>query len=148
MKVKEILEQKGPLVWSIRSKQTLQEAVDILANQHIGVLVVLNVKGDIEGILSERDIIRECHRAGEKFTQMKVQEIMTRRVIVASLEDELDYIMGIMTQNRIRHMPVVEDGKTLGMISIGDVVKAQLHAKEYENHYLKNYMFGTDAPNT
>jgi CBS domain-containing protein len=143
MKVKEILGKKGSQVWTLKSSQTLQEAVDVLANYHIGALVILDAKGNVEGIISERDIVRECHRNGQKFLTSPVCQVMTKRLLVGSLEDDLDYIMGIMTQNRVRHVPIVTDGKLEGMISIGDVVKAQLDDREYENHYLKNYMFGT-----
>jgi len=145
MKVKEILEHKGSHVWTVPSKATIREALGILVNQRIGALVALDDKGEIEGMLSERDIIRECYHQSKHADTTYVHDVMTSKIIVGHLDDNIDYIMGIMTHNRIRHIPIVHGKKLEGMISIGDVVKAQLSEKEYENRYLKDYMFGSQA---
>ena len=142
MKVKDILSSKGSQVWTVKATTTIHEVLGSLVTHAIGALIVMDEQAKIAGIVSERDIIRECYRNGRQIEQTPVEKIMSRDLIVCSPEDELDYIMGIMTKNRIRHVPVVVGGKLEGIISIGDIVKAQLLNTEYENHYLKDYLFG------
>jgi CBS domain-containing protein len=142
MKVKDILEKKGTQVWTVEQKATVHDALGKLMEHRIGALIVLNEKGEVAGIISERDIIRESHRNAHQLDSLKVEQAMSKKLIVGALEDEIDYIMGIMTNNRIRHIPIIHQGKLHGMISIGDVVKAQLQDKEYENRYLKDYIYG------
>lgn len=142
MKVKDILQTKGSKVATTQSTTTIQEAVKILVTHKIGALLVLDGKGEIAGIVTERDIMRGCHEYGSKLPQMKVSQVMTERIIVGGMEDELDYIMNIMTYNRMRHVPIVDNGKLEGIISIGDVVKAQLHDSQAQIKYLKDYMHG------
>jgi CBS domain-containing protein len=142
MEVKVILKQKGPKVWSVKSHQTLYEALDILVKQKIGALLVYDEGENIVGILSERDIMRECYHNKSNFVETRISKAMTTRLIVAQPSDHVDYIMGIMTKNRVRHIPIMEEGKLQGVVSIGDVVKAQLRNSEYENRYLKEYLFG------
>jgi len=142
MRVKDILEQKGTKVLTVQGTANVHEALSILVKQNIGALVVVDEKGKIKGILTERDITRECYQRGEKVIKTPISEIMTQKLIVGRLDDEIDYIMGIMTKNRIRHIPIVANDELKGLISIGDVVKAQLDDREYENRYLKDYMFG------
>lgn len=145
MKVKDILARKGTHVWTIQGDATVHEALGMFVTYHIGALVVLNLKEEIAGIISERDIIRECHRDSKDIENTPVHQVMTKKLIVGNMEDHLDYIMGIMTNNRIRHVPIIEDGHLKGVISIGDVVKSQLQDTEYENRYLKDYIFGRAA---
>ena len=142
MKVKDILSSKGSQVWTVKTQATIHEALGSLVTHGIGALIVMDEGGRIAGIISERDIIRECYKNGRQIENTPVEKIMSRNLIIGSLEDELDYIMGIMTKNRIRHVPVVVGGKLEGIISIGDIVKAQFSNSEYENHYLKDYLFG------
>ncbi len=142
MKAKEILEKKGTHVWTTQETATIKEVLGILVSHNIGAVVVIDEKEEIAGIVSERDIIRECYRNSKEVEKTCVSDVMTRKLIVGSPDDELDYLMGVMTKNRIRHVPIVTHGKLQGMISIGDVVKAQLHDTQYENRYLKDYMFG------
>ncbi len=142
MKVKDILQTKGSKVWSIKSKQTIQEAVNVLVEHKIGALLVYDDKGEIAGIVTERDIMRALHQFGKLTNETPVAKIMTEKVIIGNLEDELEYIMNIMTFNRVRHIPVLEGGELKGIVSIGDVVKAQLHDSQAEIKYLKDYMNG------
>ena len=143
MKVKEILVTKGSKVWSVKSKQTIGETVGVLVAQKIGALLVYDQKEQIVGIVTERDIMRACHEYGKQVGETPVEKVMTKRVIIGAPEDELDYIMNIMTQNRVRHIPVVENDELRGIISIGDVVKAQLHDSQVQIKYLKDYMHGS-----
>jgi CBS domain-containing protein len=144
MKLKDILKVKGSQVWTIQEKQTVRDALHILANQNIGALLVLDEDERIIGIISERDIIRGCGYNPKGLTESQVGQLMTREIIIGSPEDEINYIMGVMTENRVRHIPVVADGKLQGIVSIGDVVKSQLEAQQYEIHYLKEYIYGRD----
>ena len=142
MLLQEVLKTKGSKVWSIQAHQSLREALKVLIEQKIGTLLVFDAKGKIVGIVSERDIIRECHLTGKDWEAVPVNKAMTKDLVVGAPSDTVQYIMGIMTQNRVRHIPVIEKGKLVGLISIGDVVKAQLKDSEYENKYLKEYMYG------
>jgi CBS domain-containing protein len=96
--------------------------------------------GDMVGIITERDILRASAATRGPLESVKVRDRMTRCPIVAALHDELAEVMGVMTQHRIRHLPVVEHGKLVGIISIGDLVKAQHDELSRENHYLKSYI--------
>ncbi|RMD94862.1 MAG: CBS domain-containing protein [Calditrichaeota bacterium] len=142
MKIKDILESKGHEVITINMNKTVHDAIKVLVEHNIGALLVLDDKGELQGIISERDILRESAERSHLLKQTKVKDIMTRDLIIGLPDDDIEYTMGIMTQNRIRHLPILENDKIVGMISIGDVVKAQLTESEYTNRYLKQYMFG------
>ncbi len=143
MKVKDILQAKGLKVWSIKEKENIESAVKTLVEQKIGALLVINDKNDIVGIITERDIMRALHQYGEKLPKTLVSKAMTEKVIIGTPEDELEYIMNVMTYNRVRHIPVMEDKHIHGMVSIGDVVKAQLRDSQAQIKYLKDYMQGS-----
>jgi len=142
MKLKDILGKKGGDVWTVRSNQTILQALEILVSKKIGALVVLDEKNRIAGIISERDIVRGTYVHPRELVDMPVSKFMTEKVIVGSPEDETSYIMGIMTQSRVRHIPVVSEGKLEGLVSIGDVVKSVIDDSNYEIHYLKEYIYG------
>lgn len=145
MKVKDILKQKGPEVFTIGDEKTLADAVKILAANNIGVLLVLNSEAKIVGIISERDIIRTLAKDPEHCLSKKVKEVMTQQVIVVEPEDDLEYVEKVMTQNRCRHVPVINNKVLVGLISIGDIVKSMLKESEIENKYLKDYISGVVA---
>jgi CBS domain-containing protein len=142
MKVKEILQEKGAEVATIGADKTVFEAIKSLVEKNIGSLLVLDEKSAIVGIITERDILRECDRRYESLRQTKVKDAMIKNVIVASPEDDIDYIESIMTENRVRHLPVISGQKLVGLISIGDVVKVQRGECRVENRYLKDYISG------
>ena len=138
MKVKDILKSKGPEVITIGNEKSISEAVGVLVKHSIGALLVLNETGKIVGIISERDILRENH---ENYgSGAKVQDVMTENVIIGDPEDDLDYIEHVMTQNRIRHLPVISNKRLVGIISSGDVIKAQLNGVRVTNRYLQDYI--------
>ncbi len=142
MKVRDILQAKGSHVYSVRPDQTVLDAVAILTEHRIGALLVRDAADAVCGIISERDVLREClHRSGE-LARIPVREAMTRDLVVCVPSDGVDYAMGIVTKNRVRHLPVMEGERVAGMISIGDLVKASLDEAEYENRYLKEYIHG------
>ncbi|MFQ5603933.1 MAG: CBS domain-containing protein [bacterium] len=142
MKLKEILKSKGAEVMTINGDATIHDAIKLLVEKNIGALLVMNKSGKPSGIISERDILRESAERDQQLRKTKIQNVMTRDLIIGLPDDDITYTMGVMTQNRIRHLPIMENEQVIGMISIGDVVKAQLNEQEFDNRYLKQYMFG------
>lgn len=142
MKISEILKNKGPEVFTIGEEKTLDEALKILVLNKIGVLIVLNYEGKISGIISERDIIRASYDNPADYRNLNVSEFMTKNVVIVEPEDSIDYAENIMTQNRFRHIPVINNKRLVGIISLGDIVKAQLTETRFENKYLKDYISG------
>jgi CBS domain-containing protein len=140
MKVRDILQHKGTDVRTIGPDATIQYVMETLLEHRIGSLVVCKDNGDVLGIITERDVLHECTQHGEQVRSTRVREIMTTKLIVGALEDDIQYVMGIMTHNRVRHLPIVVGTRLIGLISIGDVVKAQLEETEFENRYLREYI--------
>jgi CBS domain-containing protein len=142
MRIRDILRTKGHDVVTVGPDQPVLAAVRILAEHRIGALVVRS-RDQVEGIISERDILNLAASDPARLTSERVADVMTTEVIVGVPEDDLDYVMNIMTQNRIRHLPIVdEDGGLVGMVSIGDVVNAVRRSVEAENRHLKEYIQG------
>lgn len=143
MNVQSIIGTKGTEVATIRQAATLSEAVAMLGEHGIGALVVSGDGSAIEGIVSERDIVRAAGRSGGAALEATVGSVMSTDVITCSRNDGVDRLMGLMTDRRIRHLPVVDDqGQLAGIISIGDVVKARLAELEQENQALSQYISG------
>ncbi len=142
MKVQDILQKKSSQIFTIHPLQTLYEASQILADNNIGALVVENEEHTLIGILSERDIVRQMAQIGKAAGSITVGEVMTKEVLIALPDDDVSYLSNTMTNNRIRHLPVMDDGKLVGIVSIGDVVKAQLDFYEVEAHFLQQYITG------
>ena len=140
MKVKDILKTKGPEVYTVGEEKLLYEAITIMVKNQIGALIALNESAEIVGIVSERDILIENHK--NYGSQARVKDVMTTKVIIGDPEDVLDYIENIMTQNRIRHLPIIGHKNLVGMISIGDIIKSQLKETRVENRYLHEYIKG------
>ncbi len=142
MKVKNILKDKGTMVATIGAEKTIPEAIRSLVEKKIGSLLVVDEKGAICGIITEKDILKECDQRYESLKQAKVKDVMTKNLIVVTPEDEIDYVESLMTQNRIRHLPIISGQKLEGIVSIGDVVKVQHRECTVENRYLKDYISG------
>jgi CBS domain-containing protein len=140
MKIRDILRHKGTTVVTIGPEATIHDAMTTLVAHHIGSLVVTNDHDKIVGIITERDILRECAAHSEQVKETTVRRVMTTNLIIGVPDDEIGYVMGIMTNNRIRHLPIIDGEHLEGLISIGDVVKAQLEETEFENRYLKDYI--------
>jgi CBS domain-containing protein len=140
MLVREILDVKGRSVLTCSPADTLADVVDKLVDNNCGSLVVCDSSGAMVGIITERDILRASAHMRGPLEFATVAERMTASPIVASPDDPVANTMGTMTERRIRHLPVVESGKLAGMISIGDIVKAQHDELCRENHYLKSYI--------
>jgi CBS domain-containing protein len=142
MNVETILRNKGNRVTTIRSDASIADAVQILRQYGIGALVVSDDGERVDGILSERDIVAALADDGALLLARPVAELMTRAVLTCSLQDTIAELMSEMTNRRIRHFPVVEDGKLCGMISIGDVVKNRLDEIEFEASSLRSFIAG------
>jgi CBS domain-containing protein len=141
MRIRDILRSKGHDVITVSPDQTVLTAIRVLVEHRIGALVV-RTADDIVGIISERDVLNLAAGDPAKLASIPVSEAMTANVIVALPEDDLDYVMNIMTQNRIRHLPIMDDEGLAGMVSIGDVVNAVRRSVETENRHLKDYIQG------
>lgn len=124
MKVSTILAKKGNKLITIAPEQSVKEVVALFAQHNIGAVVVLNDAGALIGIVSERDVVRQLNQRDDLLSQ-PVKELMTAKVITCVPQDDLMSVASVMTERRFRHLPVVEQGKLLGIISIGDVLKAQ-----------------------
>lgn len=142
MKAKDVLLLKGPEVFTISRKKTISEALKTLINNNIGVLPVINEDAKLVGMLSERDIIRKVNSSPNDFLDIPVEQIMTKRIIYADVEDDIEYIESVMTKNKFRHLPIMKNNILVGLISIGDIVKSSLNDKSYENKYLLDYISG------
>jgi len=142
MNVETILRDKGDWVATIRPDATIAEAVEMLNRERVGALVVSEVGGEVAGVLSERDIVRALGRFGEDLLSRPVDEIMTRNVITCEPGDTVGELMSEMTNRRIRHLPVVVEGRLRGIVSIGDVVKNRLDEVEFEASSLRSFIAG------
>jgi CBS domain-containing protein len=142
MTVRRILRVKGGQIISVAPDATVLEALNVLKQHRIGAVLVMEGKDAIAGVLSERDIVRALPDRGAGLLHMKVSELMTRAVITCAPSDSLDQVMALMTEKRIRHLPVVENKRLLGVISIGDVVKERIAATEHEAEAMKSYITG------
>jgi uncharacterized protein len=141
MKIRDILRTKGHDVITIAPDQPVLAAVRVLSEHRIGALVVRD-EGGVAGIISERDVLNLAAGDPARLTSTPVADVMTTNVIVGVPEDDLDYVMSIMTNNRIRHLPVLEGERLAGLVSIGDVVNAVRRSVEAENRHLKEYIQG------
>lgn len=140
MNVAAILRQKGRAVTTASPTMTLAEVANKLAAKRIGAIVVVGARGEVAGIISERDIIRALAGAGPDCLTRPVSEVMTREVVTSRETDTLDELMAMMTARRFRHLPVVTDGALVGIISIGDVVKHHVAEVEMEATAMREYI--------
>lgn len=143
MFVKDLLKNKNRGVITATPSMTIIKAMDLLISNQISCLPVIGESGELKGIVSDRDIFRAVHKDKVGFKNLKVGDIMTADVMIGVPEDDIQYIGGVMTQNRIRHVPIVEEKNLVGLISVGDVVKAHMDEVEVENRYLKAYITGS-----
>jgi len=124
MKIQTILSTKGSDVFTIPVDQTIREAITSMVENNIGSLVVIDEGGKPVGIITERDIIRRASENEALFSE-QIREVMSREVVFGSPKDDVESVANTMTERRFRHLPILEEGKLVGMVSIGDVVKAQ-----------------------
>ncbi|HNA01584.1 MAG TPA: CBS domain-containing protein [Ferruginibacter sp.] len=139
MKVADILKAKGNIIYSVTGSTTVYEAIKVMGEKNIGALLVLE-GGKLTGILSERDYARKVVLKGKASRETSVSDIMTADVITVMPSDTIETCMELMTQKHIRHLPIVESGNVLGMISIGDVVNAIIRMQKETIEHLKSYI--------
>ena len=140
MTVKAILSAKGGDVITIDPTTNLAAAVKLLAERKIGALVVTGADHRVIGIVSERDIVAELAAHGAASLDLPLTEVMTRKVVTCNVTDTIASVMEHMTDGKFRHLPVVEQGRLLGIVSIGDVVKHRLHEMEREQSAMRDYI--------
>jgi len=142
MQVKELLKSKQRDTITATSSTELLEAMRLLIDHKISCLPVLGATGELIGIVSDKDIFKAVFENRPDFKKFSVGDLMTTDLIVGLGDDDVNYIAGLMTENRIRHVPIVEKDKLIGLISQADVVKTQMEHIEVENRYLKLYIDG------
>lgn len=142
MTVRAILDSKGHDVLTIRPDSSLRDAVQLLAEHRIGAVVVTDSVGQVAGILSERDVVRVIGKDGPGRLDDAVSTVMTAKVITCNGTETVHEVMELMTGGRFRHIPVVERGRLVGIISIGDVVKTRIAQVEQEAEQIKAYIAG------
>ncbi|MEZ5921347.1 MAG: CBS domain-containing protein [Parvularculaceae bacterium] len=140
MKVSQILQSKGAEVFTVTATMLVRDAIGVLAERNIGAVVVKDPAGRVAGIFSERDVVRKMNAEGQGALARPVDDCMTKEPITCDLEASIDEVMSLMTERRIRHIPVVVEGELVGIVSIGDVVKRKIDHAEREAAALKEYI--------
>jgi CBS domain-containing protein len=140
MLITEILKSKGDLVFTISPDEKVADAVALLDQRRVGALVVLSAEDRVVGIFSERDVVRTVARDGAGALSHAVETVMTRDVIFAEQGETVDSLLSRMTDRRIRHLPVCEEGRLVGLVSIGDLVKSKIAESVAEAQSLKQYI--------
>jgi CBS domain-containing protein len=144
-KIQDLLTSKGSEVWSLGPAHSVYQAIEMMALKGVGALVVLSDAGQVVGIISERDYARKVILQGKSSTDTMVSEIMTREVIYVDPETRVEECMALMTAKRVRHLPVLQDEKLVGMISVGDLVKSILDQQSTTIDQLERYIRGDIA---
>ncbi len=140
MKVKDVLIKKDKKPVTIAESASVIDAIRLMNMHKTGSLLALDGSGGLAGIITERDILYECAIRVELIHKTKVSEIMTKKLIIGVPDDDIEYLLGIMTKNRIRHMPIIDNGDIAGMVSILDLVAHQLARAEYKNRFMEEYI--------
>ena len=139
--IKDVLQEKGSTVWSVKSSDMVYDALKLFADKNIGAVLVMD-EGKLSGIFTERDYARKVILKAKSSKDTTVGELMSREVFYLSPSDTVDDCMAIMTDKHVRHVPVLENGRVAGLISIGDVVKQTISAQEFTIQQLKKYISG------
>ncbi len=142
MKVEDILAEKGSHVIKVKETMLLVDVVSMFISNKVGSLVVVNDFDEVIGIVAPNDVIKAIHNHPEYISTVTVSEVMVRDIIVVKPEDAIDGLMTIMTESRIRHLPVIDRGELVGLVSIGDVVKAKMTVHNVEIQHLNDYIEG------
>ena len=142
--VRHILDQKGHQVWSVHPGDTVYDAIKMMADKDVGALLVLD-GSKIVGIFTERDYARNVFLKGRASPQTRVDEVMVRDVVCIKPDTSIEEGMAIMTAKRVRHLPVIDDGELLGIVSIGDLVKTIISDREFVIEQLEDYIRGAET---
>lgn len=138
-KILQLLDEKGSQVWSIQPDATVYDALALMADKGIGALLVIDDTGPV-GLLSERDYARNVVLKGKASKHTPVREIMTTRVVCVAPDQTVEEAMALMTEKRVRHLPVIDDGQMLGIVSIGDLVKSIISEQQFIIEQLEHYI--------
>jgi CBS domain-containing protein len=141
--VRDVISKKGSKFWAVTPETSVKSSLDLMAEKNIGAVPVLDKKGEIAGIFSERDYTRACAKNNTLCLECPISEVMTTRVICVNPKQSIDNCMALMTDKRIRHLPVLDGSSLVGIISIGDVVKAVLTEKDILIDQLEHYIEGS-----
>jgi CBS domain-containing protein len=139
--IKDVLQEKGSEVWAVSSSDMVYAALKMFADKDIGALLVID-DGKLEGIFTERDYARKGVLKAKSSLDTKVGDLMEREIFYVTPADTVDHCMAIMTEKHVRHLPVMDGGRVVGLISIGDVVKQTISAHEFTIQQLKKYISG------
>ncbi|MBI5206138.1 MAG: CBS domain-containing protein [Nitrospirae bacterium] len=141
MKIRDLIRDKGLEFIAVDSNATVDIAINKMVDRNIGAILVME-DGKLAGLFTERDVLRCWATKGENFCRIPIKDVMTKDLVIAEPDDEVNYAMTIMINKRIRHLPVIEKGKIVSVVSIRDMVKAQVSNLQAEVHYLKDYITG------
>ncbi|HXY76012.1 MAG TPA: CBS domain-containing protein [Steroidobacteraceae bacterium] len=137
--VRQLLDRKGHAIYSVKPEDAVLEAIRMMAQQSVGALLVM--RGErLEGIISERDYARKVILLGRSSSDTPVRDIMTSPVLTVALDDSVQKCMQLMTERRVRHLPVLDGGRVIGMVSIGDLVKAVIAEQQQQIEQLESYI--------
>jgi CBS domain-containing protein len=142
MRVRDVLNAKGGRIITIGPEATAEEAVARMVENNIGSLPVVEPDGRLVGVISERDLMRELHDRGEQFAGSMIRAVMTLDPVTCDVDDEVDEVMGVMSERRIAKVPVTDRGRLAGIVSVGDVIKMLYERTRAENHHLMDYLYG------
>ena len=140
MKIKAILEKKGTNIFSITPDKTLGDMAQEMNSRRIGSLLVLNEDGKMVGIITERDFLRNVSSAGKDWAEVVIDDVMTKDLVTADQDDNLKEVMAKMSENRIRHIPVMNADEVAGLLSLVDIVRALHEETSYQNEIMKRYI--------
>ena len=140
MKIKAILEKKGSDVYNISADGTLKDMVKEMLGRSIGSLLVLHDDGSLAGIITERDFLHNVAKNADSWETVRIGDVMIKKVLTATADETLDAVMSRMTKHRVRHMPVVDADKVVGVLSIGDIIFASLDESTFQNELMKRYI--------
>jgi CBS domain-containing protein len=136
MKLRDLLKIKGRQLITVEPNDSVATAIQKLNEYDRGSITVCNKKGELVGIITERDIVRKCFLRGNDVASIKIDEVMTKEVIIGSAEDDLAYALNVMKQKKIRHLPIIDNDKLLGMVSMRDLLDVQLSESETNIRYI------------
>jgi CBS domain-containing protein len=142
MQVRDVLRSKNRAVVTIQPEASVADALDLLVPHNIGSLPVVDGRGRLVGIFTERDVLRGVHHDCESFTRARIRNVMTEEPITCAPDDVVHEVMGKMSQHQVGQLPVVEGGEVVGVVSVGDVIKSMYEKVEAENQHLLAYLYG------
>lgn len=141
MKIRDVIKDKGPEFIAVDSSSFVDLAISKMVDRNIGAILVME-DGNLVGMFTERDVLKCWVNTRESFDKVKIKDVMSKDIMIVQPEDDLNYAMTIMINKKIRHLPVVENGRVTSVISIRDMVKAQVTNLQAEVHYLRDYITG------